>query len=478
VSRPRRLKHTGDPVRRVALVYSPIRSGIPLLDAMEQAQKRPGLGLRYLKAVLGDHGVAVDLFDNLYDSKRAARVHEQLNQGRYDLVGFHTTSASRAHALATVARLDPTLYAGRVLLGGPGVLHADELLERGFDVAVRGEGEETILRLIEAYEGRGAFEEIPGISYDDLRGERHDTGESPFVDVSRLPFPNWDDVDADYGDMLNVTLRRPFFVMMGSRGCPYRCAFCASHQHWRQGYRARPVAHVLDEMSWLVEERGARYIHFLDDVFGMQPGWVDAFCDGLESRRLRVDFSIVLHPHSFKAERRRLLTRLQRVGCRLVSVGAQSSSPEVLRAVRRAASEPDGIRALVSISRELGMASVLTFIFGLPGDTRETVLGTIDFACEVRPTLVDFHPLLYLPGSEIADVMPPERYSRLSDVALNRLCLQASLRFYVREGGLVRLGAWTLRHNPRWFTNLRPVGRLAGTYLMLRFDRRGTKTYL
>ena len=460
------------------MVYSPIRSGIALLDAMEQAQKRPGLGLRYLKAVLSEQGVVVDLFDNLYDPQRAARVHEQINLGRYDLVGFHTTSASRSHAAATVARLDPALYAGRVILGGPGVLHADELLERGFDVAVRGEGEETILRLIEAYEGRRSFAEIPGVLYDDERGERHDQGEAPFVEVSELPFPNWDDVEADYGDMLNVTLRRPFFVMMGSRGCPYRCAFCASHQHWRQGYRARPVPHVLDEMSWLVQERGARYIHFLDDVFGMQPGWVDAFCDGLEARRLRVDFSIVLHPHSFKQDRRRLLTRLQRVGCRLVSVGAQSAAPEVLRAVRRTASEPEGIRALVSISRELGMASVLTFIFGLPGDTRDTILRTIDFACDVRPTLVDFHPLLYLPGSEIADAMPRERYSRLSDAELNRLCWQASWRFYVRGGGLVRLGAWTLRHNPGWFANLRPVGRLAGTYLMLLFDRGGTKTYL
>jgi anaerobic magnesium-protoporphyrin IX monomethyl ester cyclase len=473
--RPRRLSpDTLRPVHRVALIYSPIAAGVPLLTSLEKVQRRPGLGLRYLEAVLRGAGVQVDLYDNLYDPDAARRVHEPLLRGGYDLVGFHTTSASRGYAIATARQLRGERYAGRLLAGGPGVLHEDELLDSGFDLCFHGEGEERILPLVRAYGGGGAFGDIPGLCFDDPEGRRVRTGPAPLVGLEDLPFPDWTHHDPRYGDMFNVTLRRPYYVMMASRGCPFRCAFCARHQAWKTQYRARPVQHALDELEWLVKERGARYVHFLDDVFAWEPGWLEAFCDGVKQRDIRLHFSVVLHPLSFRGRQREVFERLAAVGCKLVSYGAQSADPQVLRNVGRSELEPEALADGVAAARELGLATVLTFIFGLPGATRQTIRHTTRFACRVKPTLADFHPLLYLPGSELGALPEGQRACGLDDAELNRLCWRANVDFYLVHGGLPRLSAFVLRHNPGWVRNLAPVGRWALEMARLVRDERGT----
>ncbi len=476
--RPHRLPpDSARPIRSVALVYSPITPGTPLLSTLEKAQRRPGLGLRYLAAAFEAQGVRAQLFDNLYDSEAAGRVHRALNSGDFDLLCFHSTSASRRLVLATIAKLEPR-YAGRVLVGGPGSLHAEELLAGGADIVARGEGEELVAKLVRAYQGELPFAAIPGLCWVGSDGATHDTGEPPIVDLAALPFPDWSSHRPDYGDMFNVTMKRPYFVMMASRGCPFRCAFCASHQVWKRRYRPRPVDAVLDELAWLEGEHGARYVHFLDDVFAWEPGWLEAFCEGVEARGIGVDLSVVLHPLSFARRPEWAMAKLRGANVKLVSFGAQSAEPRVLRAVGRSPAEPAALERAVAAARGQGMATVLTFIFGLPGDTVESIRETTRFACRVRPTIADFHPLLYLPGSEIADAMDPARRCRLDDRTLNHLSFRASAAFYLRHGGLARLGAFTLRHNPGWLRNLAPVGRWGLEFLTLARDQRSTKHFL
>ncbi len=479
MAHPRRLdSSTLRPVRRVALVYSPIATGVPLLSSLEKAQRRPGLGLRYLEAVLRGAGVHVDLFDNLYDPEAAERVHQPLLAGDYDLVGFHTTSASRAHALAAARRLQDSPLAGRLLAGGPGTLHEDELLADGIDLVFHGEGEDRILPLIEAYAGTRPFEEVAGVAFDDPAGARVRSAEPPMVDMAALPMPCWDHHDPRYGDMFNVTMARPYYVMMASRGCPFRCAFCASHQAWKMRYRPRPVPAVLDELEWLVRDRGARYVHFLDDVFAWQPGWLEDFCAGVGARRVSVRFSVVLHPTSFLGRQDQAMGLLAGAGCRLVSFGAQSANADVLRNVGRSPREPRALADAVAAARMHRLASVLTFIFGLPGDSEATIRETTRFACRVRPTLADFHPLLYLPGSELGERYADGRACELDDSRLNHLCWRANLAFYIRHGGLTRLGAFVLRRNPAWLRNLAPVSRWAFELLTLVRDQRDTRSFL
>ncbi|HOI10345.1 MAG TPA: radical SAM protein [Myxococcota bacterium] len=472
--RPARHRPDGRPVRRAAFVSLPIHDGTPYLSAFERLQVRPSIGLRYLASVLEARGIAVDVLDLMHDPAAAGRIPERLNARRYDLVGFYMSSASRKVVLDAASRLDPDWYGGRVLAGGPGaMLHAAEVAGAGIDIVALGEAEDTIGLVVDAIAGRRPFADIPGIAYRTADGALRDQGKAPPVDVARLPFPSWKDHSPAFGDMANVTMKRPFFVMLASRGCPFRCAFCAVPALWECRYRARPVDSVLDEMQWLVRERGARYIHFIDDVFALAPGWLDAFCDGVRDRGIRVEFSVILHPSSFRDDRARSLRRLREAGCRLVSYGAQSAVPEVLRNVHRAPSETDELRRALPLLHELDVASVLTYIVGLPGDTLATVRRNLDFACEVKPTLLTFIPILDLAGSEMVEAMPAAARTRMSPAEIQRFSARGIAHYYFRAGGAARLAAFILRNNPSWLLNALPVARFAAAYLPMLGGRGG-----
>ena len=175
--------------------------------------------------------------------------------------------------------------------------------------------------------------------------------------------------------------------------------------------------------------------------------------------------------------RRRLLAHMGAGLLHRSALGLELS-PE-LASWWRFAGEPDALREIVAICNELGLVSVLTYIFGLPGDTNDSIRRTLDFVNEVKPTVVDFHPLLYLPGSEIADTMEQDRYSRLGNGEINQWCLRAYFEYYVKHGGGMRVLSYLLRHNPGWFTNMLPMGRHAMEYFgLFLFDRKGTKRFL
>lgn len=464
---PQRFRPDGRPIRRVAFAALPIQEGTPYLSAFERLQVRPSIGLRYLAAVLEKKGVSVDVFDRRHDPEGTRDLPRLFNRRRYDLVGFYMTSASRKVVMEAVRQLDPDQYAGRILAGGPGTLHSEEILQSGIDLVVHGEAEDTIRRLLRAYSGDGGFADVRGLSFIDTENRIHHTGPAPLVEVSTLPFPSWKDHSPDFGDMSNVTMKRPFFVMLASRGCPFRCTFCSVPRLWDQQYRPRPVASVLDEMEWLVEEHGAKYIHFIDDVFAMAPGWLDGFCNGVRDRGISIEFSVILHPSSFRTDRARSLKRLRAAGCRLVSYGAQSADPDVLRAVRRSPSEIQDLREALAITCDLQIASALNFIVGLPGETRQSVSRTVEFVCEVKPTLVAFVPTLYLAGSELAESTPESRYSQLSPSEIQQLCAKAIGEYYFRAGGAIRLAGFILRHNPGWLLNVVPAVRFVSKYLAL-----------
>jgi radical SAM superfamily enzyme YgiQ (UPF0313 family) len=437
-------------IQRIALVYLPASEDYPFSFMPEHFQKRPGLGLRYLVAALKANGYQVDLFDCLFDSTRARGLAGELNAGRYDLIGFSATHASIGRVASVVSGLDRAFYAGRLIVGGPASSQLDPVFAAGADVAVIGEADETIVSLVRAYEGHTGFDEVRGIAFHDESGTLVTTPPATIVPPDRIPMPDWSDFDPKSGDLLEIAMRRPYYVVMASRGCPFHCAYCVTWKYWNGKYRGRPVEQVLDEVEFLVRTQGARYIRFLDDVFALRMDWLEAFCEGLHRRDLKIKFGITLHPLTFGKDRRRAFELLKVAGCEVVNYGAQSSDPTVLKTIGRSPDEPDALREAIPLANSMGFATVLTYILGLPGDTRETIQANVDFVTSVRPTLVDFHPLDYLPGSVLVDSMPVEGRSTLTPAELSGLCRDAFVEYYGRRGGAFRAAWFILRNNPVW----------------------------
>ncbi|EKD28400.1 MAG: radical SAM protein [uncultured bacterium] len=441
-------------VKKIALIYSPIAEGLALLSTVQKVQRRPGLGLRYIKSILLEQNIDVDLYDNLYDVNAADVLFNILNQKKYDLIGFHTTSASIPSVLKTISKLNSEWYSGRIIAGGPGTLHFKKLLESGIDVIVFGEGEETIKHVINGLKGNCSLNTISGIAFYE-NNNLIITNKSDIVDLNRIPYPYWEkNNNKIYGDLFNITIKKPYYVVMASRGCPFNCSFCSTHLYWRKKYRLREVNNVIDEIKFLITKRNAKYIHFLDDIFGLNPKWIEEFIIEVKKTKLKFNFSIVLHPMSYRNNRYSIFSGLKDIGCSLISFGAQSANKDILKNINRLECEPQELEDAISKTNNLNIVSVLTYILGLPGETRETIKETLQFVNKVKPTIVDFHPLLYLPGSEIVESFSKDQYCKISDSELSRLCLYSSFNYYILHGGLVRVLMYIVKNNLSWFLNL------------------------
>ncbi|HSR42324.1 MAG TPA: radical SAM protein, partial [Longimicrobiales bacterium] len=257
---------------RVLLVNppSPERLGAPLL------------GLQYVAAALLERGCEVRVIDAAARHARpdAEAILAEVESFGPDMIGFGLFTRWVWHAY----RLAERLRGGRPLLvagGAHPTVRPDEALSHGFDVAVVGEAERTVVRLVDHLEGRTSLAEIAGIRYRTADGRVEGPGATlPIADLDGLPRP----LDAQH------LFRAEWYVPDGeevipggiltSRGCPARCTFCANYVTGR-GFRFRSAEDVIDELNAYHARVGATYYPFWDDALTAHRPRLRALCEAM-----------------------------------------------------------------------------------------------------------------------------------------------------------------------------------------------------
>lgn len=135
--------------------------------------------------------------------------------------------------------------------------------------------------------------------------------------------------------------------------------------------------------------------------------------------------------------------------------------PQSCRGIRRDHDEPDQLAEALRYCRDNGILSIITYIFGLPGETEQTIEANIRWALRHEPNLVDFHPLFILPHSEMSRQYPEGRVCAFSDEEFETHCASAMRRFYLRPSPSLRLLRFILRHNPGFFLRAPYVAKRA-----------------
>ena len=271
-------------------------------------------------------------------------------------------------------------------------------------------------------------------------------------DLDALPFPyRPPELVPLYGEEINPVSHRPNVSIMASRGCPFRCSFCSSHEVWEAKVRLRSPENVINEIAHVLERWPNAYFTFVDDIFGQNASWVEQFCRQLLERELRFKWFCILHPLSFKSQRQKLIPLMRAAGCNCISFGAQSSSPQILENIRRYAHEPGELAQAIALCKANNIVAIITYIFGLPGETAETLEANIRFALEHRPHLADFHPLGVLPTSHIDREFrePGKVITTLAQSEIERHCAEAFRRFYLRPEAAWLLLRTMARDDPR-----------------------------
>ncbi len=344
--------------------------------------KQPRLGLPLLGTILRELGHEVNIFvENLGEIDWDTVVSS-------DLVGVSsiTSTAMKAYRYAEKAR-----EAGvTVVMGGPHVTFlADEALEF-CDYVVRGEGEETLLELIELLKGNRSADGILGLSYHgDGRTVVHNPSRPLRRSLDDLPIPDIKMIA--YHEKINPT------PILTSRGCAFDCEFCSVIMMFVRKVRVDPA----DKIIATIRETEAEQIFFYDDNFILSKARTKRLLARMIREGIQVPFSAQVRIDSICKHGRvdhELLHLLREAGCFLVYLGLESVNPHTLAAFNKQQSVADIAGGLAAL-RAYGIKSHGMFVFGSDADTVETLRETTDFAISHDITSVQFMLLTPLPGT-------------------------------------------------------------------------------
>lgn len=415
----------------------------------------PHLGLLYIAAVLerDGHEVIMTDFDAEYftEEKFTALIARESPE----LVGITATTPTYANAVKIASTVKKHSSAKTVIGGIHPTLMPLEAMEAGvFDFAVKGEGEETISELVNCIQNKSDISSVRGIVYM-KNGNPVETIDRPMIeDLDALPFPSRR-LLAGRKYRYPDALRTPAFPIITSRGCPGNCSFCTAKFAHGKRFRCRGAVNVVDEIEMLVKEHAAAEIHIWDDNFITNPKRVFAVRDEIKRRDIKCLFAF---PNGIRADfvRRDILQSLKDMGTYSVAIGVESGNQSILDSIQKGI-KLDQIEEAFNTAKGLGLETWGFFLIGLPGENRQTILQTIEFAIKLDPDIAKFHILKPYPRSEVHDQLkklgliidenyihygihtgPVHRLPDLSSEELMELQKLAYKRFYLRPVKILR----------------------------------------
>ncbi len=371
----------------------------------------PPLGLGYIASSLRMAGHEVNVLDCTFLEKNAA--YGRAVASGAEVVGIYSMATMRDEALrfARLLRSRSEL----LVAGGPEPSSDPVPFLDDFDLAVIGEGEETILEILKSLEEGSDLESVRGIAYRrrKMRGSIPSSRKRALEDarggevVATEPRPHQQDLDSiafpardlfpndDYIRYWRKRFGMASTAVITTRGCPFSCEFC-SRSVFGTSYRERSSENVLDEVEEALD-LGYDHVHFADDVFTLNRDRVLEICKRIRDRSASFGWECLGRVDSIDPT---VALAMKEAGCERVLFGIESGSDSVLGLMKKKITVQEAERA-VSAARDAGLMTGAFFILCYPGETDDTVLETLRFATRLPIDYLSFthpHPL---PGTSL-----------------------------------------------------------------------------
>lgn len=359
----------------VCLVYTRVnaqgRLGTRMFDLVF-----PPLGLGYIAAVLEQAGYTVRIVDGFAEGLTDDEVFDRIDN-RDRIVGFYAHTANFPAIVNLARRLKASRRPPHVIVGGP---HATAMTldclagNDVIDAVAFGEGEMTALELVGCLlEGR-PLAGVRGSAYRDQSGRPVKNPPRELVaDLDTLPMPAWHLFPMDrYRDFIESGGRRVVHVI-SSRGCFSDCNYCHSTKMWGPTVRYHSIARVLREIEALRGRHGVRFIRFFDDIFTADAQRVKTLTGHF--RRMKLRWCCSTRIDLLNEE---IILDLKKGGNRFVAIGLETINDRLLKVINKHTTREETVRKL-ELCRKHGLKVMGLFILGLPTETREESLETIEF---------------------------------------------------------------------------------------------------
>ena len=407
----------GEPERRIILLNPPSppgltanregAGGLGAWSAGDQGFIYPPHTLAATAALLRAHDWDVQIVDAAGERLTPEQTMRRLDQPSA-IIAVQVAHISLDSDIRFLNALRPAIGAARLLAIGASAAFVEPHLRERTDVdhIVLGEPEAMLLPVAEALTAAGSAGRLRRtVTANDVASPGVDP-DGRLLDLDGLPHPAW--------DLLPLS-RYGFVTIFASRGCDDTCTFCPYAVGQGRRFRPRAAQSVVDEMAWLDSAFAPKRVIVRDPVFAHDRGRVESICNGLLARGVRLAWECESRPEHFDAD---LLRLMQRAGCTTIKLGFETVSEPVLRELRRIPADglaTDYLRQTSSIARlcqSLGLACRLFVMTGLPGQSDQDVIDTMQFLRAVRPAAVHVKPFHRYPGLAMLGIVPTDERQR------------------------------------------------------------------
>jgi len=367
----------------------------------EAMQPYPPLGTMYAASWLRQHGYKVALFDAMLAvSEDEWGIALDKHKPQYAIIyedNFNYLSKMcllrMREAAFTMIEMAKSRGCMVILCGADATDHYSEYLEKGADYCLLGEGEETLIELLNQLSAEKEAGQIIGLASPKTIRPSH---RPDITDLDKLPFPAWDLVDVEKYKKLWMEYHGYFSMnMVTTRGCPFHCNWCAK-PIWGQRYNSRSPENVATEMKWLKENFGPDHIWFADDILGLKPKWIESFAELLNEADAVIPFKCLQRADLVNEK---TAAALAKAGCKTVWLGAESGSQKILDAMDKGDKVEDIYRA-ARLLQANGIEVGFFLQFGYPGETWDDVQKTLKMVRECAPDDIGISVSYPLPGTK------------------------------------------------------------------------------
>lgn len=372
-----------------------------------------------LAAVLEQHGQKVEIWDEELLQLSEENLEEFVkNLPQPYVFGITVLTAQVARSYDLCRLLKRKYPDSCVIMGG---FHVTALPEEPFehcpvDFVVRGEGERTIVELYEAIrKGNRAFSGIQGITYRDHSGHLQKTNERPLIkELSELPEFPYDKFVAMLARINKSSPRKKNYdwgFIVTSRGCPFRCSYCAQRMMTGNTYRWRPIPVVMRELDTLVNRLGARQIFFLDDNFCFKRSHTIELCEAIRDSGLgkKCEFSLQTRADNFYKE---LVPVMAAAGFTSVGFGMETATDRLLDIINKEETVGQHVEAIARAHAN-GMEVAMFMIFGLPTESHADRKTIYKIVRKMNLTHCKFNNLMPYPGTPMYnDLVKSTRFNK------------------------------------------------------------------
>jgi anaerobic magnesium-protoporphyrin IX monomethyl ester cyclase len=366
------------------------------------------LSLCYISSFLRNNNHQVKLVDCIaekIDDKKLVEIAGELGP---EIVILNTAIPSITGDMNTAAVFKRNFPDTKIIVVGMyPTIFGKECLENfpQVDYAIIDEPEWVSSSLVNALSRKSTIEGIKGLIFrkgsEIIVNERQNLSENKLDD---LPFPARDLLNNEAYRL--PTNGKKFTLLSVGRGCPENCIYCIANLYYGKRFRRRSVDSVVSEIEECVNKFDIQNFLLWGESFTTDPKYGEDICDEIIKRNIKIFWSTTTRADTLNPA---LLEKMKKAGCILLGLGIESYDQEILNNARKNITV-EQIDTAVSMVRKAGINSMGHFIFGLPGDTRETARKTIKFACK-NVDFAQFYCAIPYPGTELGRIAKEQKWT-------------------------------------------------------------------